>query len=524
MISTGPSLKDRLLVAKYSRGACLAALRGEDIPHALGDPVHRLCVIRGIRYHHGFANELRGILPVFTRALNARSIMSNVIPNFESPDEVPYCIWHPETATEKTYRELARRFPHMAYQVGRACAVAGYTQLYTELDILPDAHIAEEARECGNLAIFEAIMSQPARYSIMNDYTLSTDPDNRKSVHLNGDTAVRWMLDVKQELVDATCTFSEENGKLVAHAIFDDIGFHDVMFNITEDKHIDEHESNETASRLLIDRLEVQLLYEPLPADLPTVQKDLLITMAAYYGDVDRYARLRRPRLVEGEIGCCVRGIYHNTLFAVWWSKQPGEKSIRIEKAINARFLMNNVVSQAPYESWHTPYLIWWPTLAKPSTYRHLAKLQPDMLPQIIHACIYAGYQDLFDELLPRLTPDKVLLHVAERRNNKYFFHALEERVKSLSITPQWPRLGPGWKRDLTSGIVEHSCDTVLKHLDHASIVGGFEVPYDGIQCEAGMVETTICLPDAWKLAADDERTHCDLDYEDWPPAPAEQK
>lgn len=46
--SVHASLKERLLVAKYSRKACLAALQGEEIPHALGDPVHRLCVIRGI--------------------------------------------------------------------------------------------------------------------------------------------------------------------------------------------------------------------------------------------------------------------------------------------------------------------------------------------------------------------------------------------------------------------------------------------------------------------------------------------
>ena len=123
--SVQAGLEDRLDIEQYSRAACLAAIRGEKVPHALGQPLHIFCIVRGIRYHPGFGHELRGVLPIFTRALNARSIMSNVIPNLESPDEVPYCIWHPVTASEETYRELARRYPHMAYQVGRACAVAG---------------------------------------------------------------------------------------------------------------------------------------------------------------------------------------------------------------------------------------------------------------------------------------------------------------------------------------------------------------------------------------------------------------
>jgi hypothetical protein len=57
----------------------------------------------------------------------------------------------------------------MAYQVGRACAVAGYVDLYEKLDILPEVHIAEEAREAGNSTIYEDLMSKPVRYAVMND-------------------------------------------------------------------------------------------------------------------------------------------------------------------------------------------------------------------------------------------------------------------------------------------------------------------------------------------------------------------
>lgn len=508
------SLKERLHIKEYSRRACLAALHGEKVPHALGHPLHRLCMIRGIRYHPGFGNELRGVLPVFTRALNARSIMSNAIPDIESSDDVPYCIWHPATASEETYRELARRYPHMAYHVGRACAVAGYTQLYQELDILPDVHIAEEARECGSLAIYEAIVSQIVRYSIMNDYTLSIDLDNRRPAYLNGDTAVHWMLDIKQEFEDATSDFSEIDGDYIPEDIFDSMGYHETMFNITEDMHIDECESDDITKRRLASRPDLRLLYEPLPADLPTVQKDTLIVMAAYLGNVDRYVRLRRPKHVENEITCCVRGIYHNTFFAVWWSKQTGQKPLGIARAINARFVMNNVLARAPFPPPHTPYLIWWPTIAQPSTYRHLAKLQPSMLPQIVRACIYAGYKDLFDDLLPQVTPDKVLLREAESQGNLHFRQALDERVKSLSITPEYPP--EGWKGDMANQFgLSTTC--VVKYLDNNSVGTSFNVPYDGLQCDATEVELMACLPDAWKIAADDEAFTRELDYEEWP-------
>lgn len=51
--------------------------------------------------------------------------------------------------------ELVWCYPHMAYQVDGACAVVGYIDLYSELDILSEVHIAEEARECGHMAIFD---------------------------------------------------------------------------------------------------------------------------------------------------------------------------------------------------------------------------------------------------------------------------------------------------------------------------------------------------------------------------------
>jgi hypothetical protein len=60
--------------------------------------------------------------------------------------------------------------------------------------------------------------------------------------------------------------------------------------------------------------------YNPLPLDLPTVKKDLLLLMAAYDGSIDRYVRLCRPSVTSIEVPCVIRGICHHTMFARWWS------------------------------------------------------------------------------------------------------------------------------------------------------------------------------------------------------------
>lgn len=44
--------------------------------------------------------------------------------------------------------------------------------------------------------------------------------------------------------------------------------------------------------------------------------------MAAYKGNLDRYIRLRRPRMLKEEFEAVIRGIYHNTTLTKWWSLQ----------------------------------------------------------------------------------------------------------------------------------------------------------------------------------------------------------
>lgn len=57
-------------------------------------------------------------------------------------------------------------------------------------------------------------------------------------------------------------------------------------FNIAENCCIDDYDLERPD-----DSAVVPLLYSPLPADLPSVHKDLLILAAAFPGSMDRYAR-----------------------------------------------------------------------------------------------------------------------------------------------------------------------------------------------------------------------------------------
>ena len=84
--------------------------------------------------------------------------------------------------------------------------------------------------------------------------------------------------------------------------------------NITEDRAVAQPE----LARPLRPH-EIKLLHSPLPPDLPTTNKDILILMAAYEGNIDRYVRLRRPFFIRNELNCLVRGIYNSTTFARWW-------------------------------------------------------------------------------------------------------------------------------------------------------------------------------------------------------------
>jgi hypothetical protein len=551
----------------FSTEEAVAAIRGESLPRGLARRVMRLCVIRGIRYHLGFADGpasvLSGSRSEFTRALNARAIMSNRVPDMDpsrNSDEHPYCIWHPDIALEDTCRKLVLRYPSMVYQVGRACAVAGYAGLYSALDILPDVSIAEEARTSGCTAILETITSQPVKYKIMDDYMRTIRPENPQPACMNGDAAVQPMLNIKQRFSTPSGKRDEDDPEYDIMDnnwdLFGGSGFTETLYNITEDMNIDEVatdmgalERNPPAYAAAL----TLLLTVPLPLDLPEGNKDILILMAAYNGDIDRYARLRRPKMHPMEPYCIIRGIYHSTFFAHWWSQPKQMRSHRhawygdyIAQAINARFIMNNDLSRlTPFNpssdasltaeealfKRSLPYLIWYPAVAEPTTYSELARRIPSMRPAVLRAAVFADMSNVFDELMAEaaFSPDGFALVEAENSPHPYYRETITKRARELEVNLsfaatsertagleqwKWYSLRPdakAWRA------FPRTSNVVPRILGPMQISGGrenIETCYNGIGCDASTIELFVSLPDGWKPT---DEPAVDLDYVTWP-------
>ncbi|OJI99607.1 hypothetical protein ASPVEDRAFT_148650 [Aspergillus versicolor CBS 583.65] len=399
---------------QYNGEDCQAAIQGSRIPEILDEEAHRLCTIRGIRHHYGFAQELRGVSSDFTRALNARDIMSGIIPTMLTPEEVPYCFWYPDIPTEETLRALVQRYPDMVYQAARACAAAGYFDLYKELDVLPEVHVAEEAgyaaaqrNSKGSQQIYSLIISEPIKFDIMNDYTRTVDTAGRRIAFLNGDTAVFASLTIRTK-------HSGPRDINRAHMPWTPYQKQPPYFNITEDWGIDDHDCEGPNPETPEDYF--PLVYTPLPADLPLINKDKLIQVAAYNGEIDRYARLRRPQMLEDEWAMVVHGIYHHPAFAKWWGTQipehPQKKDeIKIRRAINARRIMSDDLTWLTVDApgGFLPDLIWYPNVAHCMTYEKLAHKRPTMIEDCLRACIVANYTWTWDAVLlaaPELLKD----------------------------------------------------------------------------------------------------------------------
>ncbi|KAL0942738.1 uncharacterized protein CTRU02_200624 [Colletotrichum truncatum] len=408
----------------------ISAFHGKALPQTHEDcpPYH---ILRGIRHHESFARsaEVRDFCSEpgherYARARNARLIMSNTVPEMLSESVKPYCIWYPDTATEETYRELARRHPEMRYHVGRACAVAGYKTLYDELNLLPDVSIAEEARDNGNTDIFEAITKQPVRYAVMDDYKRTVNLESPKAgVNLNGDTAVRSSIH-SEPLED-----DENPGQFT---------YRFTHFDIQEDEHVG-FKGWPSPGVSILDSKYAYLAYSPLPRDLPPVNKDVLILMAAWDGNIERYSRLRRPFTIDNEISAVIRGVYHHTTFARWLDVCMGEifpsseldwAEHYMRQAIHARFIMNNDLSRidGSVDGDELPALFWWPECPHEDTLRELAWRRPDFKHQVTLACVAANYPFLFDELSTDMKPTRQQWEVAIQSPNMYFREKLKKR------------------------------------------------------------------------------------------------
>lgn len=132
--------------------------------------------------------------------------MSGIIPTISQPEETPYCIWYPEVLEEDTLRALAQRYPDKLYEAARACAVAGYIDLYKELDPLLEVHVAEETgytsmQKSSNSSeqIYHHLLSQPVKFEIMNNYTRTVNIARRQVASLTGDTVAYSSLTARSK-------------------------------------------------------------------------------------------------------------------------------------------------------------------------------------------------------------------------------------------------------------------------------------------------------------------------------------
>jgi hypothetical protein len=394
--------------------------------------------------------------------------MSDIIPDMQDPATQPYCIWYPDLASEETYREVARQYPSMRYQVGRACAAACYTDLYKELDLLPDVSIAEESREVDKDAeIYKIIMSGPQRYVVMEDFSRSVLETPRTPAFLNGDMKPRWALGQR------VCP-----GKNLPETTADDIDIEEDGFIGLEDASLEDYAQ--------LDLGQSDQLWMPLPPDLPFLEKRLQTQMAAWEGNVDRYSRLMHPRRLRTklEYNCILRGIYHSTSFARWWAYQletnpgrailPGkllsqgnERECReIRTAINARRIMNNDITGLDDDSDCLPWVIWGPVKPSQNTLADLVRKCPSMGHQVAITCIICDYESIFRLLKPPYT--KSLYVAARRSENPFYLQYLEEIMKEHNITPpdfhdfkDFDLTAPGLQTDLEPGVDDEEIPSI---------------------------------------------------------------
>jgi hypothetical protein len=188
----------------------------------------------------------------------------------------------------------------------------------------------------------------------------------------------------------------------------------------------------------------------------------------------------------------------------------------RLKRAITARMIMNNVLSRVNEIGWEgTPYLIWYPSIAAESTYRELFRLRPSMAPQILRACIAGEYITLFNNVIATVEPDRAVVRDAETAGG-VFKEAVERRVREVGGTVKPLELHEGWQIRTTREL-QSTSKWIPETLNKHAVGTGFELLYDGVQCDASVVEMLASMPEGWRMPPDDIDLR-ELDYEEWPP------
>lgn len=219
--------------------------------------------------------------------------------------------------------------------------------------------------------------------------------------------------------------------------------------------------------------------------------------MAAYYGDIDRYSRLRRPRLIKSEMACVVRGIYHNSMFAKWWSFQPKPLDSSLFAAIHARSIMNNDLGGITTETKHLPYCIWYPSVPHASTCRELFRRVPSMKPAIARACILADYPETWDLL--DADPDVNLMRDARASHNPKYLHDLESRL-DRGCREFKGRYESKYRSVPRHRMFEYTETLVLHNVAEFPCADmDVGVPYNGVGASLAMIELGASLSDDLK-------------------------
>ncbi|KAF6836579.1 hypothetical protein CPLU01_03614 [Colletotrichum plurivorum] len=142
--------------------------------------------------------------------------------------------------------------------------------------------------------------------------------------------------------------------------------------------------------------------------------------------------------MVAGEEYAVIRGIYHNTTFAKWWSLHtPLNGCWTIELAITARFIMNNDLSRISPDNpdeycRDVPDMFWYPQFPRETTLRELVRRRPRTSFRVAQACIAANYQDTYDVLDPE--PHWILYQQARQSHNPHYVQHIERRAAESGV------------------------------------------------------------------------------------------
>ncbi|KAL2128570.1 hypothetical protein VTI74DRAFT_9011 [Chaetomium olivicolor] len=171
--------------------------------------------------------------------------------------------------------------------------------------------------------------------------------------------------------------------------------------------------------------------------------------MAAYEGNVDRYHRLRRPKMVHGEEEAAIRGIYHSTSFAKFWHTDEDGCATdwRPDAAVMARFIMVNDLSCIPEglddtgRLWEFPTVIWHPLLPREETLQELVRRRPNnasLRESVAIACIAADY--FMTYVVLNMPPSLRLWQQALKSPNPFYAEDLKEKAACCG----WPGVVKG--------------------------------------------------------------------------------